>query len=79
VTGLTVIPTTGNLFSSHGDGYVRFWRVKTGFQVCKFAAFSKRGKKQNRHQINDIAHNTAGSATQLITAGADGVVRVWNY
>lgn len=70
VRSLVVMPGGTRIAVGSDDGFVRIWDANTGLLLCGFNTFGG--------AVNGLAVNPGNPTGQLITANADGYVRVFN-
>jgi len=70
VLSLAIYPAARIVVAGSADGYVRFWDLHSGMLLC---AINTGGGA-----VNSVAINPSGPLGQILAAGADGYVRVFN-
>lgn len=70
VLSLAMFPGGDKLAVGSSDGAVRIWNINTGIQLCKIDC--------GGGAVNGLAVNPSNPLGQVIAAGADGIVRVYN-
>eukprot|EP00405_Crypthecodinium_cohnii_P022074 CAMPEP_0206482276 /NCGR_PEP_ID=MMETSP0324_2-20121206/38796_1 /ASSEMBLY_ACC=CAM_ASM_000836 /TAXON_ID=2866 /ORGANISM="Crypthecodinium cohnii, Strain Seligo" /LENGTH=890 /DNA_ID=CAMNT_0053960229 /DNA_START=99 /DNA_END=2771 /DNA_ORIENTATION=- len=70
VLSLAIYPASRIIVVGSADGYVRFWDLHSGMLLC--------GINTGGKGVNGVAINPSGPLGQILAAGADGYVRVFN-
>jgi len=70
IYSVAIYPANRIVVAGSADGYVRFWDLHSGMLLC---AINTGGRG-----VNGVAINPSGPLGQILAAGADGYVRVFN-
>jgi len=70
VLSLAVLPCGQRIVAGSEDGHIRIWDVDSGALLC--------GINTGGKAVNALAINPSNPAHQIISANADGIVRVYN-